>query len=60
MPIWSIDVLRTLTRTVGISLIRDEANKAAHHRGPKVKVELLGEKFADTVEQAHGADQDTS
>ena len=49
VPIWHIDVLYTSTRTVDIGLIRDEANKGAPNRGPRVDVQPLGENLADTV-----------
>lgn len=38
------------------SLFRNEANKAALHRGPRVKVQLLGEKLTDTIEKAQQDD----
>lgn len=49
VPIWHSDVLKTPTGTVDVGLIRDEANEADPHRGPRVEVTPLGENLADTV-----------
>ena len=60
MPIWHIDILRTSTGTFDIGLIKDEANEAAPHRGPRVKVHPLGENMAEMVEKSQGDNQSTS
>ncbi len=60
VPIWNINVLKTLSGTVDIVLIRDEATEAASNRGPKGEVQPLSENLVDIVEQAQGAAQDTT
>lgn len=59
MPICHCDALHTPTGTVDIGLIRDEANVAALRRRPRVELQPLSEKLADTVELAQGADSAT-
>lgn len=58
--IWHHDDLRTLARTIDISLIWDEANVEALRKGPRVYLHPLSKNSADTVELTQGADPDTS
>ena len=60
MPVWHIDVIKTLPSTVDIGLIHDEANELAPHRRPRTEVQPLGENLAATVEQAQEANPTTS
>lgn len=56
-PIWHIDVLQSLTWTMNISLIGDEAHDMAPLGGPRVEVHPLGENLSDIIEQAQGTDR---
>lgn len=51
MTIWHIDVLRTPTESVDISLIWDKDNEASPRREPRIEVQPLGENLLDSVEQ---------
>ena len=57
--IWHINVIRTPTGTVDISLIRDVANVVELRRGPRVDLQSLSENFAAMVKQAQAADPNT-
>lgn len=50
MPLWHCYVLRTLTGTGNIGLIRDEDYVAAPRRGLRVDWLPLSEKLVDTVD----------
>lgn len=52
VPVRHINVLKTATSTVGIDLIRDEANELAPNRGHGVELQPLGENLAVMVEHA--------
>ena len=60
VPHRNSDVLRTLTGTVDIGLIMDEANMAVPRRGPRVDLQPPSENLADTVDLAQVADSATS
>ena len=60
MPIWHVDQLKTPLGTVGIGLIRDEANELVPRRGPRPKLPPLGDNLADTVAHACMATQAAS
>ena len=60
MPVWHIDVLKTLSSKVDIGLIRDEANEFTPKRGPRIEVQPLGENLAATIENAQGDNPVTS
>ena len=57
MPIWHIYQLKSPLGTIGIGLIRDEANELAPHRGPRPELPPLADDLADTVAQACTATQ---
>ena len=60
VPVWHIDVLKIPSGILDIGLIRDESNELAPNRGPCIEVQPLGENQTATVEQAQGANPDTS
>lgn len=56
VPIWHCDVLCTLTRTVDVGVIKDEANVAEQQSGSRVYLKLLSEYLLEAVELAQGDD----
>lgn len=56
VKIWHYDTIFKHTWTMDIGLIKDEANLGAPRRGSWIKVPLLGENLADTVELDQEAD----
>uniref|UniRef100_M1DA03 Putative plant transposon protein domain-containing protein n=1 Tax=Solanum tuberosum TaxID=4113 RepID=M1DA03_SOLTU len=58
VPVWHCDRLLQETKTLDISLIRDEANIAAPRKDPYVEVPPLGDDLVANVEQMH--DDDTA
>ena len=60
LPVWHIDVIKTLPDTLDISLIRDEANELAPNIGPYIEVQQLGENQAAMVDQAPMTNPNTS
>ena len=57
VPIWHIDHLKTPQVTVGVGLIRDEANELAPNRGPRPELPPLADDLADTMAQARTTTQ---
>ena len=53
-------LIQSSVGTIDIGLIKDEVNVAAPRRRPRVEMDLLSEKLADTVELAQVADPATS
>ena len=60
MTIWHVDQLKTQQGTVGVGLIKDEANEFALCRGPRQGLPLLSYDLADTVAQARTTTQAVS
>lgn len=54
VPIWPYDRLCKQTFTPDIGLIKDEANIATPHKGPRIEVPPLSDNMVYTVELAQG------
>ena len=59
-PIWHVYQLKTPLGTVDIGLIRNETNKLALCRGPRLELPPLGDNLVDTVEQDRTSTQAAS
>ena len=60
VPMWHVDQFKTLQGTVGVVLIRDEANELAPRRGLHLELPQLGDDLTEMVAQAHTAMQAAS
>uniref|UniRef100_M1DXI3 Integrase core domain containing protein n=1 Tax=Solanum tuberosum TaxID=4113 RepID=M1DXI3_SOLTU len=59
VPVWHCDRLVQATKTLDISIIRDEANVIALRREPEVEVSPLGDDLVEDVEQAPSSSRAT-